>query len=480
LPFAALLAAGLALVGLAAAVSWLDWRWVLLALCAIAVVLPCGLLALHGRLDLFEPLTWFALMFLLLFVVRPGWDLAHDNFIYTGRLISPTFTRMLVAGLLAGAGFVIGYLVPAGGSLASRLPRPPRVDPRRLLIWSLLVFAVALAAFAAFFVHVHGWRNPAQFFFGNNKIRFQAIAATPEATSKYFIVAIVLMIPAALLFLSLRHSEGGGTPVGRIARWAAIASILAFLLLTFPAGQRRYVIGMVGALAVFYYLRRDRRPPILGVCIMALVALMVVSAVRDLRFARDRNTNPNPVQWLPWNAFRPLLQTQDTGVAPALATEMLVVPNQLHYTYGATTVLGPFVTAIPRQLWSGKPQPPNQQILGKVWGGDPCTYGGQCSTFSPFGEPYRDGGLVGVFIFAVVFGAFWRAAWLYYLRHRDVGVAIVAYATLLPFMITWMRGNFILPAMEAALNVAVVIVGAWLCRARPTGAGAVPTGHDLG
>ena len=146
----------------------------------------------------------------------------------------------------------------------------------------------------------------------------------------------------------------------------------------------------------------------------------------------------------------------------------------------ATTVLGPFVTAIPRQLWSGKPQPPNQQILGRVWGGSPCTYGGQCSTFSPFGEPYRDGGLVGVFLFAVVFGAFWRGAWLYYLRHRDVGIAIVAYATLLPFMITWMRGNFILPAMEAALTVAIVIVGAVLCRARPGSAGAVSTDHDLG
>src|SRR2546423_13449347 len=193
---------------------------------------------------------------------------------------------MLVAGLLAGTGFVIGYLVPAGGSLALRLPRPPRVDPGRLLIWSLLVFAVALAAFAAFFIHVHGGRAPVQFFFGKNKIRFQAIASTPEATSKYFIVSIVLMIPAALLFLSLRHSEGGGTRVGRIAKWAAIASILAFLLITFPAGQRRYVIGMVGALAAYYYLRRDRRPRILGVCVVALVALMGVSGVRDLPFAR--------------------------------------------------------------------------------------------------------------------------------------------------------------------------------------------------
>ena len=124
---------GLVVVGLAAAISWIDWRWVLLALSAAAVVLPCGLLALRGRLDLFEPLTWFALMFLLLFVLRPAWDLWHENFIYTGRLISPTFTKMLVAGLLAGTGFVIGYLTPAGdrshrGFRAPGAGAPPSAD----------------------------------------------------------------------------------------------------------------------------------------------------------------------------------------------------------------------------------------------------------------------------------------------------------------------------------------------------------------
>jgi hypothetical protein len=480
LPFTAVLASGFIVAALAAAMSWIDWRWVLLGLCAGAVVLPCGLLALRGRLDLFEPLTWFAVMFLLLFVARPAWDLAHENFIYTGRLISPTFTKMLVAGLLAGTGFVIGYLTPAGGSLASRLPRPPRLEPRRLLIWSTLVFAVALGAFASFFVEVHGWHDPAQFFFGQNRIRFQAIAATPEATSKYFLVSIVLMIPAALLFLSIRQSEGAGARIGRIAIWAAVASILAFLLITFPAGQRRYVIGMLGALAVYYFLRRGRRPSVLSVLAIAVVGLVVVSAVRDLRLARDRNTHPDPVQWLPWNAARPLFETQDTGVAPALATEMLVVPSSLHYTYGATTLLGPFVTAVPRQLWSGKPRPPNQEILALLWGGSPCTYGTQCSTFSPFGEPYRDGGLVGVFIFALLFGAFWKTAWLYYLRHRDAGAALVAYATLLPFMITWMRGNFILPAMEAALALGVVVLAAVLCRTRPKDISAVSPDHDPG
>ena len=94
------------------------------------MVLPCGVLALRGRLDVFEPLLWFALLFLLLLVLRPAWDLWHENFIYTARLISPTFTKMIVAGLLAGTGFVIGYLAPPAGSLASRLPSAPERSNR--------------------------------------------------------------------------------------------------------------------------------------------------------------------------------------------------------------------------------------------------------------------------------------------------------------------------------------------------------------
>ncbi len=468
-------ATALAIVGLAAALSWIDWRWTIVGLAAASVVLPCGLLALRGRLDLFEPLTWFAFMFVLIFVLRPASDLWRENFIYVGRLISPTFTKMLVAGLLAGTGFVIGYLIPAGKSLALRLPRPPRVETRRLFTWALIVLGVALGGFLLFFVDAHGWRDPVGFFLGRNKIRLQAVAATTTGTSKYFIVSILLMIPATLWLLAVRERAGTGTRIGRLAGWAALGAIALFLLINFPSGSRRYVVGLLGALAVYYYLRRGRRPSVLRIVVVAVVALTVISAVREVRFAGSRDTGINPARWLPWNAVGTLLEGPDTSMAPALATEMLVVPSQLGYTYGETTFIEPFVTAIPRQLWHRKPRPPNQEILGSIWTGHrPCRYKTQCSTFSPFGESYRDAGLVGVFLFAILFGIFWRMAWQYYLRHRETVVALVAYASLLPFMIAWMHGNFILPAAQVAMILVAVVAGAWYCRVRDRDADGPP------
>ena len=111
------LAAGVVVVGVAAAASWIDWRWTLIAGSAVTMLLPCGILMIRGRLDGFEPLTWFGIAFLILWVGRPAYDLSQQHFVYAERLISPTFTRMLVAGLLVGGG-LRDRLPPAGGRIA--------------------------------------------------------------------------------------------------------------------------------------------------------------------------------------------------------------------------------------------------------------------------------------------------------------------------------------------------------------------------
>lgn len=460
----AVLAAGVvaALIAVAAAtaLSWLDSRWVLIALSAACILLPCALLAARGKLDIFEPLTWFAVIFLVLWVARPAWDLGHENFVYQHRVITHTFTRMLVAGLLAGGGFVLGYHLPAGRSLAARLPRPPEIDPRRVLTWAGAVLAAVVVAFGLFFTHAHGWHHPGSFFF-RSRVWLDELAATPAAASKYFIVSVVLAIPAAILLLVVRAGADPDGRVRRIAHRAALASIAIFLLYNLAGGQRHYVGEMLGAIVLFYYLRRGRRPSARSVLVMAVVGLTLAVALLDLRGVPDLNGNVTAGRWLPWNAPAYLLNGQDTGMAPALAAEMLVVPSHLHYTDGKTTVLGPFETLVPRQLWPGKPMPADQQVLASVWNGRPCGFRGECDTFSPFGEPYRDGGLVAVFIFAVLFGVFWRTAWAAYSRYRANSLVVAAYACLLPFMVTWMRGDFTLAALEVTA-VLTVVLGAWL------------------
>ena len=307
------LAAGLVVVGVAAAASWVDWRWTLIAGSAVTMLLPCGILMIRGRLDGFEPLTWFGIAFLILWVGRPAYDLSQQHFVYAERLISPTFTRMLVAGLLAGAGFAIGYLLPVAGSLASRIPRPRELEPRRLFIWAVIVLGIALIAFALFFIHAHGWRHPASFFFRGRARLFQ-LSASPEATSKYFLASILLVVPAVLFFIAVRQAWAP-TAEGEGSRLAALASVAAFCAYNLGAGQRRYLIEMLVALALYYYLRRDRRPSLWSVAVVLVVALTVFSAIRDLRLAHARTTT-RTVQWLPWNAAAHVFKTQDTGVAP--------------------------------------------------------------------------------------------------------------------------------------------------------------------
>ena len=145
--------------------------------------------------------------------------------------------------------------------------------------------------------------------------------------------------------------------MGRIAGWAALASILAFLRVqprrgTAPLRDR-------DARGPRALLLPEARPASLGAQRRASWPWWRSrSSPRPGPPVRPRpQRDPNPVQWLPWNAATHLFETQDTGVAPSLATEMLVVPSDLHYTYGGTTLVGPFVTLIPRQLWQDKPLP---------------------------------------------------------------------------------------------------------------------------
>ena len=85
---------------------------------------------------------------------------------------------------------------------------------------------VALIAFALFFIHAHGWRHPASFFF-RGRARLSS-SRQPEATSKYFLASILLVVPAALFFLAVRRGVGKETRMGRIAGGAALACVVAF------------------------------------------------------------------------------------------------------------------------------------------------------------------------------------------------------------------------------------------------------------
>ncbi len=60
-------------------------------------------------------------------------------------------------------------------------------------------------------------------------------------------------------------------------------------------------------------------------------------------------------------------------------------------------------------------------------------------------------------------------------------MAIVAYSATLPFMISWMRANFTLQALQLAMVLAVIVLGAVLCRERTGDTSAIsPTTIPVG
>ena len=136
----ALSAAALVLVG--AAAGWLSLaaappslEWTLVWVAGGLAGLPMAVCVLTGRHDWLEPVHLFALSFLVLFVLRPVFDLTRDDGLFLlGYSLEPTYARALLVGVAGAAAFYAGYYVNVGRRLAAgcqSLPSPALRDPRR-------------------------------------------------------------------------------------------------------------------------------------------------------------------------------------------------------------------------------------------------------------------------------------------------------------------------------------------------------------
>ena len=333
---------------------------------------------------MFEPLVWFALLFLLLFVLRPAWDLWHENFIYTGRLISPTFTKMLVAGLLAGTGFVIGYLTPPAGSLAARIPRPaePGASPAADLVddraGGRLRRLPDLLRRRARMARPGGLLLPGR-----------GSPPAPRRRAHGHQQVLPRLDPAdgprgpVLPVHSTQRRRGrrasGASPDGpRSSRsWRSSSTTSP------PASVATWSV-MVGALAVYYYLRRGRRPSVLS-----LVRRGPGGADGCLRRARPpvraRPTRRAPI---PFSGCRGTPRTtcsraRTRAWPPPWPPRCWWCPASSTTPTARRPCSGRSSRSFPGSCGRASPRPPTRRSSPCVWGGTPCGYRGQCSTFSP-------------------------------------------------------------------------------------------------
>jgi hypothetical protein len=427
----------------------------LLAVIGGVLAAPLAARALQRRFDPFEPIVLFALAYGVMFVVRPAAMLVDHHLAYDGPLVrtdvSGTFSKMLVLALVGAVAFVAAYETPAGRRLASGWRGLGELATPRVIAVALVTGGVGVASFVAFLVSSHGMSGLSLIFRG----RSRELSKDVTGTTFYLWYSFFLLVPATLVLVAV-----GLERRRKALLLAGLAFGALFLLRTVPLGARIAILPLLGGAFVFYYLRRSRRPSVVVLVVLALVALLGSAFLSDLRGRSSRGESVAETivrATRPHRIVAPLVSGPDTEMAPVLAAALSQIPKKLHYTYGRT-VFGDLVSRpIPRALWSDKPEPPRDKLIRSLWPVE-RKKGGINPEFSVLLYFFWDFGIPGVAVGMLLFGVGARALFEYFRACRHSTAVQLLYSLALWFVVIGLRNS----PVDTFVQLVFVVFPAWL------------------
>lgn len=426
----------------------------------VVLSLPLVWRIARRRFDPFEPVFIFALAWGAMFVVRPTAMLIRDDLIFFGVDIGPTLDKAMLLALLGGSAFVVGHEAFLARILSSRAPRVSSAwSSTRALVGACIAAGLGTAFLAAFLFSIDGASAIGTFLRGRSSEWDALIRDSPL----FLWWLSLLVVPAALVAFMVAMTR----PRVREVLLAAFLIGLA-LLRTLPTGSRLNVLVLVGAMMVFVYLHRQRRPGLVAIALGLLVALTLSYAFLFFRYAETREDVPSAIKGLvstPEHVVAPVLWGADAEMAPALAGALQVIPSELGYRFGRATFGDLVSRPVPRVLWEGKPLPHTHQVTAAVWPG-PRELGGFDPAFTPLMSFFWDFGLLGVVVGLFTYGLIARFTFEYLLRAEDDGRVQIAYAAALWTVVVAARFDPVLLVMHTVVVFGPLLVIFWASRVK--------------
>ena len=427
-----------------------DWQLVGVSLFVGSV--PFIISFVTGRFDIFEPPHLFAIGYLVLFALRPAYDVAADLPWFNDYPIAPGFRIAMEIGIVGAAAFYAGYYSRLGRDFGRRwrLPAP------NLSVASLDGF-IAVSAIASALLYLA--------FVGSASASVQALFAGRSASrlsslhsaSGYLYTAPLWITSLGVLLLAT-------TPRWRSYRGSA-AFALVFLseLPSAAGGDRAFVLPAIAAIAILWYLRKGTRPRMYQVLlILGVVFIVGVSAPREYRTVAVRQTSFTGVVQRdalhPVSAVQNFLGSNDTAMVDNLAVAAQALNGgspPLSYR-GGSTYIEDVTRPVPRAVWSGKPIAAETDMMSQLW---PDLYALNIHfTFSMFAEPYLNFGVLGVALTLFAAGVLWRALYTWFRRAPSNPGVMTLYALSFPYLFVYMRGGFGLDYYRQAFAVIPVLL----------------------
>lgn len=346
-------------------------------LCAFPFVVALS----RKRIDIFEPVFMFAIVFALAFLVSSILMILEDYVDRTGIRATAQLAQALTVACVGLCGLYVGYyfslqkIAPHWAARLVRISGSRRVSSKVLLFFSI---AGLIMSFAAFF----GWfsmaRIPLSYLNALDESVLYNQAGQMAQSNIFFLYAFRLAWPGLILLAWY-------TTPNRFWKFVLFVLWLASLVVYLLAANRNPVFVLLISTAASAYLVKEKRPNVLAL-VLAVSMIAVLSSALLISRGGDR-----PDLNLRVIVYQTTEELTDRGALAGLLNTTEIFPER-HDHVGMIAVNDIIYTPIPRIFWPDKPNlRPLQEIIDLYL---PTTVG---QAFGMLGLFYAGYGLLGAF-----------------------------------------------------------------------------------
>lgn len=460
----------------AAVLGWLispvsvSNREILVLMNAALAIVPFVGAVMTKRFDVFEPIYLFSVSFVVLFVVRPFFDLSAPDGLsnFLGRSVEDGYTEALLIGMLGCIGMYVGYYSALGRRAHYHFPRLSETWRADILFFGTGLLLGTAAVLTFLMIRQLGGLSEFMSFASG---RSQQRADFVTSSSGYVYTAPLWLSSVGMLLAALSKS------LLSLLGMVGLSLIALSQITSLAAGNRSWFIPAVMALIILAYLRRSARPSIPTILWSGgLAFLLLVTLPRNFRYVTSRDVSLlsaiSDTVTRPLVALGSFFKSLDTAMINLLALETALVPSETGYQYGRTYI-GDLARPIPRAFWPGKPGSGDEEIMKLTV---PDFYAQGVHLYgSIFAEPYFNFGYLGVIVFAILFGIYWRILYEWFLSNPANRTMQALYAVNWPFVFIYMRGGVGTDYQRQAIFVLPMLFLAFLAMTTTKSESAVPS-----
>lgn len=390
---------------------------------SICLAISCFLLLrlhFHKRLDMFEPITVIAVLYVVMYFFTPLYDLCIGKYMWYGYDLfdyGPKSTTIAFLGFLCFYFFYTHTFTFGKKYRNYSIARKKKSENRKkFLIVTVIMYTISLIGNIFYIVRVSGNSLVYTLSLG---LLGSGNTALKTDVSIGFISMFAYCLPAATLL----YWEYGNKKLLKI-----LSFVLMFMLQV-ARGFRFLVIAIVITFCCYYYLKKQSRPKLRTIVFVALVVaipIVIMTVFRNsiragagmdlaiLSMERIAKSFDEAI----WENFRIYKNFY------ALTGK---VPSMYPYVYGRQMIIGTLIMFIPRAIWPNKL--PTQAGVGLEYIVG-STLKGTGQAYPNLGEYYYAFGTLGVIVCMSIYGI-WAKKIKKKLMYSQNAIDIIEYSVLL-------------------------------------------------